>query len=90
MHPDHGLNLDDAGGDLDEAEAQRVELGDAPHRTLWHRHAKSPHRPVRARVREQQDWLAVAFEQDVRSRRQMGLPGLDMVFGLAAPAVDIS
>src|SRR5580700_10870781 len=53
VHPDHGLHLDDAGGDLDEAEAQRVELGDAPHRTLWHRHAKAPHQPVGARMQEQ-------------------------------------
>ena len=31
MDADHGLHLDDAGGDLDEAQAQGVELGDAPH-----------------------------------------------------------
>ena len=89
MHPDHGLHLDDAGGDLDEAEAQRVELGDAPHRTLWHRHAKSPHQPVRARMQEQPKLVGCRPGAGRAIRRQMGLPGLDMVFGLAAPAIDI-
>ena len=28
MDADHGFHLDDAGGDLDEAQAQRIELGD--------------------------------------------------------------
>ncbi len=37
MDADHGFRLDDAGGDLDEAQAQRVELGNAPHRTPGHR-----------------------------------------------------
>ena len=31
VHPDHRLHLDDAGGDLDEAQAQGVELGGPPH-----------------------------------------------------------
>ena len=89
MHPDHGLHLDDAGGNLDEAEAQRVELGDAPHRTLWHRHAKAPHQPVRARMQEQTKLVGCRPGSRTSIRRQMGLPGLDMVFGLAAPAIDI-
>ena len=42
VHADHRFHFDDAGGDFDEAQAQGVELGDAPHRTLWHRHAKAP------------------------------------------------
>jgi hypothetical protein len=29
VHSDHRLHLDDAGGDLDETQAQSVELGDA-------------------------------------------------------------
>ena len=53
MHSDHRLHLDDAGGDLDEAQAQRIELGDAPNRTFRHRHAQAPHQPVRAGVEEQ-------------------------------------
>ena len=32
---------------------QRIELGDAPHRTFRHRHAQTPHQPVRAGVEEQ-------------------------------------
>ena len=39
--------------------------------------------------RNSRNWSAVALEQDVRSAARWGLPGLDMVFGLAAPAIDI-
>ena len=34
---DAGFHLDDAGGDLDQAQAQRVELGAPPGRALWAR-----------------------------------------------------
>ena len=51
VHADHRLHLDDARGDLDQA--QRVELRDTPHRALRHRNAKTPHDPVGARVQEQ-------------------------------------
>ena len=57
MDADHGFHLDDAGGDLDEAQAQRIELGDAPHRTFRHRHAQAPHQPVRAGVQEQPELI---------------------------------
>ena len=30
MNSDHGLHFDDASGDLDEPQSQRVELSDAP------------------------------------------------------------
>ena len=30
MHADHGFHFDHASGDLDEAQSQGVELGDAP------------------------------------------------------------
>jgi hypothetical protein len=42
MHPDHRLHLYDAGGDLDEAQAQVVELGEAPHRAR-HRRVTEAH-----------------------------------------------
>jgi hypothetical protein len=37
------LHLDDARGEFEEPQAQRIELRNAPHRTLWHRHAQAPH-----------------------------------------------
>ena len=43
MHPDHGLHLADAGGNLDEAEAQRVELGDARYIERFGIDTRRPH-----------------------------------------------
>ena len=42
VHADHRFHFDDAGGDLDEAQAQGVELGDAPHRAFGI-DTRSPH-----------------------------------------------
>src|ERR1019366_5304203 len=39
MNPDHRLHFDDARGEFDEPQAQRVELRYAPYRTLGHRDA---------------------------------------------------
>ena len=89
VHADHRLHFDDAGGDLDETQAQSVEPGDAPHRMLRHRHAKSPHQPVGTRVQEQPKLIGRRFGAGGAIGRQMGLPGLDMVFGLAPPAIDV-
>jgi hypothetical protein len=46
VHPDHRLHLDDAGGDFDEAQAQRVELSSPQHRTFGHRDAQAPRRLI--------------------------------------------
>jgi hypothetical protein len=89
MNADHRLHLDDARGDLDEAQAQRVELGDAPHRMPGHRHAQAPHDPVGARVQEQPHLVGRGLRARGAVRRQMRFPGLDVIFGLAAPAVNI-
>jgi hypothetical protein len=89
VHADHRFHFDDASGDLDEAQAQGVELSDAPHRTLWHRDAKSPHQPIGAGVEEQPELIGGRFCAGRSVRRQMGLPGFDVVFGLAAPAIDV-
>ena len=89
VNPDHRFHLDNAGGDLDEPEPQRVELRDAPHRTLWHRHAQAPHEPVGAGVQEQPELVGRGLGAGGAVGRQMRLPGLDVVFRLAAPAVDI-
>ena len=53
MNLDHRLHLDDARGEFEEPQAQRIELRDAPHRTLGHRHAQAPHEPVCAGMQEQ-------------------------------------
>ena len=50
---DPGLQRDDAGGDLDQAQAEGVELGHAPGRALRHEAAQRPHQPIGAGVQHQ-------------------------------------
>jgi hypothetical protein len=50
VNPDHRLHLADASSDIDEPQAQRIELRDAPHRAPGHRHAQTPHEPICACV----------------------------------------
>ena len=94
MRADHRLHFDDAGGDLDEAKAQRVELSDAPHRAFWHRDAKAPHQPVGAGVEKKAQLIGRRQRKGgLRAgrtiRRQMGFEGFDVVLGLAASAVGV-
>src|SRR5271166_2622631 len=93
VHADHRFHFDDAGGDLDETQAQGVELGDAPHRALRHRYAKPPHQPISASVEEETELVGGrprALRPGGRAiRRQMRLPGFDVIFGVAAPAVEV-
>ena len=53
MDLDLGFHLDDAGGSLDQAESQRVELGDPPGRALGHQRPQAPQQPIGAGVQEQ-------------------------------------
>jgi len=89
VNPDHRLPLDDASSDIDEPQAQRIELRDAPHRAPGHRHAQTPHEPICACVQEQPELVGRGLGARGAVGRQMRLPGLDVVFRLAAPAVDI-
>ena len=66
MHSDHRLHLDDAGGDLDEAQAQRIELGDAPHRA---RRARGGSRSS-CRIPPPSAGLATHLTRRPRSRRR--------------------
>ena len=40
------FQLDDAGGDLDQAQPERIELGDPPGRVLGHQRPQAPQQPV--------------------------------------------
>ena len=53
LDADQGLQLGDAGGDLDEAQAQGVELDGAPYRAFRHGGAQAPHEPVGTGMKEQ-------------------------------------
>lgn len=46
MHLDLRLHLDDPRGDLDQSQAQGVELGDAPGGAFGHDVSQGPHQPV--------------------------------------------
>jgi len=56
-----GFQLDDAGGDLDEAQSQGVELHDAPRGALWHHPAQRPQQPISAGVEEETELVGLSF-----------------------------
>ena len=67
MHSDHGLHLDDAGGNLDEAEVN-VSYWATRHIENFRINTRRPHISQYAPAcRNSRNWLAVALEQDVRS-----------------------
>ena len=53
LQPDEGLQLGDARGYLDEAQAQGVELDGAPDGSFRHGGAQPPHQPVGTGMEEQ-------------------------------------
>ena len=58
-------------------------------RTLRHRGAQPPHQPVGAGMQEQPELVGGRLGAGGAVRGQMGLPGLDVIFGLPAPAIDL-
>ena len=58
-------------------------------RALRHRGAQAPHQPVSAGMQEQPELVGRRLGAGRAVGRQMRLPGLDVVLGRAAPAVDI-
>ena len=68
---------------------KRVELGDAPHRALRRRDAKSPHHPIGAGMEKEPELVGGRLGAGRAVGGQMGLEGFDVVFRLAAPAVDV-
>ena len=58
----------DANGELDQAQAQGIELGDAPARASRHQRAQGPHQPVGAGMQKQAQLVgARRWQQEVRS-----------------------
>ena len=53
LDTDHGFQFGDAGCDLDEAQAQGIELDGAPYRAFRHGGAQAPHEPVGTGMEEQ-------------------------------------
>lgn len=86
---DPGLLLDDGGGQLDEVQPQRVELGAAPWGFPWTGGAQFPPEPVGAAMQHQAHLVGVRLRARRAVRGEMGLPGLDVVLGLAARGVEL-
>ena len=89
LDADHGFQFDDAGGDLDEAQAQRVELKGAPDGAPGHGGAQAPHQPVGAGVEEQAKLVGGGLGAGCAIGGEVGFPGFDVVFSLAPPAIDL-
>ena len=63
---------DDAGGDLQQAQPQRVELGDAPGRARRHQAAQRPQQPVGAGVQHQAQLVGAGAVSRTCGRRRGG------------------
>ena len=68
MQPDLGFHLDHARRDLDQPQAQRVELRDPPGRAPRHGGAQGPEQPVGPGMQEQAELIGSRLgSQEVRS-----------------------
>ena len=77
MDLDLGFHLDDAGGDLDQPQPQRVELGDPPGRGPGHQCAQAPQQPIGAGVQEQPELVGSGLGARGAVGGKVGFPGLD-------------
>jgi hypothetical protein len=73
-NPDALLEFIDAGGDLDQAQADRVELGGAPGRALGQGRLERPDQPVRRGVPPAWAIFAQSWH-DLRQEEYMGDSG---------------
>src|SRR6516164_9983024 len=81
------FQFDDAGGDLDKAQPQSVELYDAPGRAFGHQPAPRPEEPVGTGVKEEAELVGRGLMAGGAVGGEMVLPRLDVVLRLTARAV---
>ena len=89
MQPDLGFHLNDARRDLDQPQAQGVELRHPPGRASWHGGAQSPEQPVGPGMQEQAELIGGRLAAGRAVGGEMGLPGFDVIFCAAAPAINV-
>ena len=89
MDLDLGFHLDDASGGLDQAQPERVELGDPPGGGLGHQRPQAPQQPVGAGVQEQPELVGGGLETRGTVGDEVSFPGLDVIFRLSAPAIEV-
>ena len=80
---DLGFQLDDAGGEFDQAQSQGAELHDAPDRAFGHDAAYRPQEPIGAG-----ELVGFGLVAGGAVGGEVVLPGLDVVLGLTARAVE--
>src|SRR5260370_15242783 len=85
---DRLFQFDDAGGDLDEAQPQGVELHDTPGRGFGHQPAHRPEEPVGTGVKEEAELVGRGLMAGGAVGGEMVLPRLDVVLRLTARAVE--
>ncbi len=88
VQPDLGLQFNHPGGDLDQPQPQGVKLRQPPERALRHPRPQAPHQPIGARMQKQTELVRRRPRAGRAVGRQVGFPGLDVVFRRAAPTVD--
>jgi hypothetical protein len=83
-----GFRFDNLGGDFDQAQPQGIELHHAPDRTFGHDATHRPQEPVGAGVQEQAKLVGLGRMAGSAVGGEVVLPRLDVVFGLAAGAIE--
>jgi hypothetical protein len=73
------FQLDDAGGDLDQAQSQGVELHDTPGGALGHQPAQRPQQPISAGVQEEAELIGLGLGAGGAVGGKVVLPRLDVV-----------
>ena len=86
---DPGDHLGDAGGDLDQAETEGVELSVTPERAFGCQVPQTVHQPVGGGVDQQAELVGGGLGAGGAVGGQMELVSLDQVLRLAARAIDL-
>ena len=89
MQPDLRFHLNHAGRNFNQPKSQSIELRHTPDRALRHGGTQGPQQPVGASVEEQAELVGGCPGAGSAVSGEMTLPGLDMIFGNAAPAIDM-
>ena len=88
-HDDPGFLLDDGGGQFDQVQPQRVELGFPPRGAFWTGRPHCPPQPVGAPVQHEPHLIGAGLRAGRAVGGEMALPALDVVLGLAARGVEL-
>jgi hypothetical protein len=86
---DAGDHLGDAGGDFDQTEPDRVELGVAPERGARCQAAQAQQQPVGGGVDQEAELVGCRLAAGGAVGGEVQLVRLDQVFGLPARAIDL-